>query len=121
MQRILIADDDLPFLSMAKESLTLQGYEVQVATDGADALYKAKGGSYDLVLLDIMMPHRDGYEVAAELKSSLGAKAPKVLFITCRDVRNEGHFAKLIGAAGMMQKPFTLDELSRRVKVVLTN
>jgi len=120
-ERILVVDDDVPFLSMVQESLTMQGFEVQGATDGAEAISKAKGGSYDLVLLDIMMPHRDGYEIAAELKSSLGPKAPKVLFITCRDVRNEAHFAKLFGAVGMMQKPFTLEELSHRVKLVLSN
>jgi len=110
-RRILIADDDTRLVDLLREFLIPRGFEIQIATNGKEALAQASTGSFDLVLLDVMMPLQDGYHVAAEIHASMGTRAPKILLMTARDARSERHFADLTGAVGILQKPFLLDEL----------
>lgn len=89
--KILMADDDKMLIDMYKERLTLAGYEVTVCRNGEEALVKVKEVKPDIILLDIMMPKLDGYEVLASLKSDPTTKDIPVIMLTAlmRDFNRE--------------------------------
>lgn len=117
-KRILIADDDPDILDLLESFFRKQGYETTVVVNGKDALQQAETGQFDIVLLDVMMPYIDGYHVAQEI-SSKAARPPKIIIMTSRDVASEKGIALLSGASDAVQKPFTLEELERKVAAVL--
>ena len=110
--RILIADDDESIRDMIRIALELQGYEVAVAADGAEALEKlSRDPRTSLVLLDLMMPNVNGWEVAEAMKADQRLATIPVVFVTA--------YADRIGAlraSPTLRKPFDLDELFERVK-----
>lgn len=114
-KRILIADDDGEHLEMTRMFLASLGYEVLTAGDGLEALRLARTQAPDLILLDVMMPRMDGHHVAFELCIGKGKKAPKVLIVTARDLKEEETLALLNGALGTIHKPFKLDDLEARI------
>ncbi|MFA6092478.1 MAG: response regulator [Elusimicrobiota bacterium] len=118
-KRILIADDDPDLLELLKMDLTFQGYEILTAVDGKEALALAQKESFDLVLLDVMMPYIDGYHVAYELTSKLGANVPKIIIMTSRDTVREKGIAMMSGALSVIQKPFGMAELHQRLAEIL--
>lgn len=118
-KRILIADDDPDILDLLESFLKKKGYEITAVVNGKDALQQAENGGFDLVLLDVMMPYIDGYHVAYEISSRFGAQAPRMLIMTSRDVASEKGIALLSGAADVLQKPFTLDDLDRKMSEIL--
>jgi len=118
-KRILIADDDPDIVYLLETYYRKKGYAVAVVVNGKDALQKLEAEKFDLVLMDVMMPYIDGYHVAYEITSKLGADAPKIIIMTSRDVASEKGIAMLSGAHDVMQKPFTLDELDKRVEALL--
>ncbi len=118
-KRILIADDDPDLLELLKMDLSLQEYEIETATNGKDALEMATKGAFDLVILDVMMPYIDGYHVASELSSKLGANAPSIMIITNRDTQREQGVAMMSGATLVVQKPFGMVELHNKIKEIL--
>ncbi|OGS63645.1 MAG: hypothetical protein A3J79_07195 [Elusimicrobia bacterium RIFOXYB2_FULL_62_6] len=117
-KRILIADDDPDILDLLEAFFKKQGYEVTAVVNGKEALQQAEAAQFDIVLLDVMMPYIDGYHVAQEI-SSKAAKPPKIIIMTSRDVSSERGIALLSGASDAVQKPFTLEELARKVQTVL--
>lgn len=120
-KRILVADDDPDLLDLLKMDLSYQGYEIVTATNGKDALAAilANPAALDLVLLDVMMPFIDGYHVASEASTKLGEKAPKIVIMTSRDTSREKGIGILSGALIMIQKPFTMQELHKKVAEIL--
>ena len=118
-KRILVADDDPDMLDLIKINLTYQGYEVLVATNGNEAVKIAMSEPLDLVLLDIMMPYIDGYHVAYELSSKMGAKCPRIAIFTSRDAVREKAAGLVSGALEIIQKPFEMNELDERVAAIL--
>ncbi|MBU2574035.1 MAG: response regulator [Elusimicrobia bacterium] len=118
-KRILIADDDPDILDLLEAYFKRKGYEITIVVNGKDALQKAETGKFDLILLDVMMPYIDGYHVAQEVTSRLGADAPRIIIMTSRDVAGERGIAMLSGAVDAVQKPFTLEELDRKIAEVL--
>ncbi|MDE2039694.1 MAG: response regulator [Elusimicrobia bacterium] len=118
-KRVLVADDDLDLLDLLKMDLSLQGYDVLTAANGKDTLQLAANEPIDLILLDVMMPYIDGYHVAYELTSKLGAKAPCILIMSSRDTAREKGIAAMSGAAGVIQKPFQMEELHARLSELL--
>ena len=118
-KRILVADDDPDLLDLLKMDLGLQGYEVQTAANGKDALQFATAEPFDLLLLDVMMPYIDGYHVAHELTNKLGSKAPRILIMTSRDTFREKGIALMSGAVEVLQKPFEMSQLHERIAAVL--
>ena len=114
-KRILVADDDPDLIELLKMDLTLQGYDILLANNGKDALQMAMSEKVDLILLDVMMPYIDGYHVAYEVTSKLGAAAPKILLITSRDTNREKGIALMSGAAEVLQKPFEMDRLHAKI------
>ncbi len=118
-KRILVADDDPDLIDLLESFLKGEGYEVTAKVNGKDALQAAESERFDLVLLDVMMPYIDGYHVASEISSRLGPAAPKMIIMTSRDTASEKGIALLSGASDVVQKPFSLEEISAKVKSAL--
>ncbi|MBI4057437.1 MAG: response regulator [Elusimicrobia bacterium] len=116
---ILVADDDLDLIELLQMDLVKEGYDILTATNGKEVLQVLNQKSVDLVLMDIMMPYMDGYHVAYEVSTKQGHSAPKILLMTSRDTSREQGVAMLSGAAGMIQKPFSLETLHSKIKEAL--
>ncbi len=115
-ERILVIDDE-PFITdLLSAALRFEGFSVEVATSGRDALALATPGRHDLVMLDVMMPDLDGTEVCRRLRE-IGVDVP-VVFLTARD-STEDKVAGLGMADDYVTKPFSLEELVARVRAVL--
>jgi two-component system alkaline phosphatase synthesis response regulator PhoP len=125
--RILIVEDDEDIVETVKYALELRGFEVDVAYDGLHALRKARKNKYDLMLLDIMLPGKNGYEVSRMLKKDMdeGRIAPfKILVLTARKVdspEREDFLATWSNADEYMYKPFELDDLIGRINTHLAS
>ena len=118
-KKILIADDDPDIVDLLETYFTGKEYEVVIVTNGKDALKKAENDKFDIILLDVMMPYIDGYHVAYEISSKQESSAPKIVIMTSRDVSTEKGIALLSGAAEVVQKPFSLDELQSKIDSAL--
>jgi len=117
MARILIAEDEPGIALGLKNDLTIEGYEVEVARDGQAALERARTGGFDLILLDIMMPRRDGYAVCRELRQA-GNRTP-ILMLTAKAMEAEKVLGLELGADDYVTKPFSSLELRARVRALL--
>src|SRR5262249_30680452 len=93
------------------------GYAVDIARDGVTALHQARGGSYDAIVLDLMLPERDGWSVLHELRQS-GGKTP-VLILTARDGVADKVRGLDEGADDYLTKPFVIDELLARLRALI--
>lgn len=114
---LLVADDE-PFLRDAvAASLRFLGFEVTAAENGADALRLARGRPFDLLVLDVVLPDVDGFEIVRRLRRD-GTQLP-VIFLTARDTPGDKVTGLAIGGDDYMTKPFGLDELAARVRTVL--
>jgi len=116
-RRLLVADDD-PSVRLALErALRFEGYRVDLAVDGADALAKTAEHRPDLVLLDVMMPHLNGLDACRRLRAA-GDHTP-VLMLTARDALPDRVAGLDAGADDYLVKPFALQELLARVRALL--
>ncbi len=115
--KILIVEDEKKTASFLRRGLTEQGFAVDVADRGDDGLRRAAEGGYDLVILDVMLPGRDGWSVLAELRRAGGK--PAVLFLTARDAVEDRVKGLELGADDYLVKPFAFSELLARVRSVL--
>jgi DNA-binding response OmpR family regulator len=112
---VLIVDDTPENLRVLGELLETDGYEVRVATDGAQGREIAAGSPVDLILLDIMMPGEDGYEVCRKLKASRATSDIPVVFLTALDSTEDEAKGLKLGAVDYITKPFQLDLVRARV------
>jgi two-component system copper resistance phosphate regulon response regulator CusR len=117
MARILIAEDDPLVFSFIEKRLRKAGYTTQVADDGDKAIECALSGDFDLVLLDMALPSRDGFEVLQELRR-VGSEIP-VIVVTGRPEMRDLVAHLSVGSADFMIKPFRFDELLARVRAHL--
>ena len=115
--RLLVADDERDIARAVKTVLEHGGYTVDVVNDGSDALSYAQSGAYDGVILDIMMPGRDGLSVLRELRRS-GVATP-VLLLTARGELDDRVAGLEAGADDYLPKPFAMAELLARVRALL--
>ena len=115
-QRILIVDDDKEILQIVKRTLELEGYIVDVATDGYIAVTKLRKGNPALILLDIMMPGLDGYQVLDRIRRH--SNVPVIMLTALGEVSALEKSVDL-GADGYITKPFRTEELLARVRAVL--
>jgi len=124
--RILIVEDDEDIVETVKYALELRGFVVDVAYDGLHALRKARKNEYDLMLLDIMLPGKNGYEVSRMLKEEMeqGRIRPfKIIVLTARKVdspEREDFLATWANADEYLYKPFELDDLVERIEMHLS-
>lgn len=115
--RILVVDDEPAVREALRRSLAFEGYAVQTAVDGLDALDKAASYAPDLIVLDIQMPRMDGLTAARRLRAA-GSVTP-VLMLTARDTVGDRVTGLDAGADDYLVKPFELDELFARVRALL--
>jgi two-component system OmpR family response regulator len=115
-ERILVVDDEPSITELLTAAFRFEGYSVDVAATGAEALQKVRSGQPDLVMLDVMLPDLDGTEVCRRLRDA-GERVP-VVFLTARDA-TEDKVAGLGVGDDYVSKPFILDELVARVRAVL--
>lgn len=114
--RILVAEDECDLNKIIKQKLMDDGYSVDVCFNGNDALYFMEQTEYDAVLLDVMMPGMDGFQVLRHYRSG-GGKAP-VLFLTAKDTVDDRVQGLDLGANDYMAKPFSFAELAARIRVM---
>lgn len=115
--RILLVEDEQPAAQMLAKGLREQTYAVDVAADGEAALYQASINIYDLIILDVMLPLRDGLSVCRELRAA-GSAVP-VLMLTARDAIRDRIAGLDTGADDYLVKPFDFHELLARVRALL--
>jgi two-component system copper resistance phosphate regulon response regulator CusR len=115
--RILIVEDEKKTAAYLRRGLAENGFAVDVADEGETGLQRAREGSYDLIILDVMLPERDGWSVLAQLRRE-GRKTP-VLFLTARDAVPDRVKGLELGADDYLVKPFAFSELLARVRSVL--
>jgi two-component system copper resistance phosphate regulon response regulator CusR len=115
--RILLVEDEPTAARMLAKGLREQGYAVDLSTDGESALYQSSINDYDLVILDIMLPHKDGFEVCREMRAE-GLAVP-VLMLTARDTVDDRIVGLDSGADDYLTKPFDFRELLARTRALL--
>ncbi len=115
--RILIVEDEKKAAAYLQKGLTEQGFVVDVSADGEEGLQLAHTVEYDLIILDVMMPLRDGWSVLQELRNS--GKPTPVLFLTARDSVEDRVKGLELGADDYLVKPFAFVELLARIRSIL--
>jgi len=114
--RILIIEDEPDLLSSLAQALREEDYAVDTATEGEEGLFKAESNDYDAVVLDVMLPNLDGWEVLRRLRRS---KKTAVLMLTARDQTRDRVKGLDTGADDYLVKPFDLDELFARLRALI--
>lgn len=117
MVKLLLVEDDKKIATIVKRSLESEGFVVDVAFDGLDGLWLATEGSYDLMILDLMLPRRNGFQVCADLREQ-GNWLP-ILMLTAKDGELDEAEALDTGADDYITKPFSLAVLTARVRALL--
>ena len=117
MPRILVVEDEPPIASGLEDDLKLEGYEVEVVRDGDTASRRAREQWFDLIILDVMLPHKDGFEVCRELRRA-GLRMP-VILLTAKAQESDKILGLEMGADDYVTKPFSPRELRARVKAAL--
>src|SRR5262245_18240074 len=110
--RVLLAEDDTRIANFVSKGLRENAYAVDVAADGENALYQAAINSYDVILMDVMMPVKDGFEVCRELRTE-GHQTP-ILMLTARRAVDDRITGLDLGADDYLVKPFKFGELLAR-------
>lgn len=114
--RILVVEDDFDISNMLKIYFSGQGYEVQVAARGGDALVTTRKQLPNLIVLDIMLPDMNGYDVCRELRTTTRTSHIPIIFLTQRDERSDKIQGLELGADDYITKPFDIEELKLRVQ-----
>ena len=117
MMKILLVEDDRKVAGFIEQGLREEGYIVDVARDGDEATTMAHVNDYDAILLDVMLPKKNGFQIAAELRRE-GRTAP-ILMLTSRDATEDVVRGLDAGADDYLAKPFRFDELVARIRALL--
>ncbi|MEK7409478.1 MAG: response regulator transcription factor [Acidobacteriota bacterium] len=115
--RVLVVEDDRAIALALEDDLKLEGFVVDVVGDGEAAVERARGQAFHLILLDIMLPKKDGFEVCRELRKT-GVRTP-IIVLTARTEEAEKVMGLEIGADDYITKPYSPRELRARIKAVL--
>ncbi|MBB6378594.1 two-component system OmpR family response regulator [Pseudonocardia eucalypti] len=115
--RLLVVDDDANIVELLSAALRFVGYQVRTASSGSEALRAARQWAPHLVVLDVMLPDLDGFEVTKQLRG--GGAAVPVIFLTARDQMPDKLTGLTIGGDDYITKPFSLEELIARIRTVL--
>ncbi len=117
--RILVVDDDPEIVTMLSTRLSKRGYQVSTAEDGNKALELAKREKPDLVLLDVMMPGKSGWEVARALKHDPVTQAVKIVMVSAIGEKTNEITAPIYGADAHIDKPFEFEKLEKVISGLL--
>jgi two-component system response regulator RegX3 len=115
-QKILVVDDELSIAEFVSYNLRKEGFEVDTVADGPSAVKQISGGDYDLIILDVMLPGIDGYEVLRQVRPVTDVP---VLFLSARDTELDKVVGLELGGDDYLAKPFGVHELLARVKSLL--
>lgn len=115
--RILLVEDDQNFGDVLKSYLEMHDFDVTLATDGAEGLELYQRNSFDLCIFDVMMPKKDGFTLASEIRES-DAEIP-IIFLTAKNLKEDILEGFKIGADDYISKPFNSEELLLRIKAIL--
>ena len=116
-RRILIVEDEADIVFGLQEDLRRQGYETSLAADGAEAIHRGTSEAWDLILLDVMLPHASGFDVCAAIRQA-GVQTP-VILLTARTREADKEQGLDAGADDYVTKPFSLRELRARIRAQL--
>lgn len=119
VKSILIVDDDPNIVISLEFLMKREGFEVAVAADGETALAAISKHVPDLVLLDIMMPKKDGYEVCQEIRSNPAWKDVKIIMVTAKSRDTERAKGLALGADAYVTKPFSTKDLAQQVRLLV--
>lgn len=114
--KLLLVEDDPRLQRNLATALREEGYAVDVAGDGEEGLFKAENGAYDAIVLDVMLPRLDGWQVLARIRE---ARKTPVLMLTARDAPKDRVHGLDSGADDYLVKPFDLDELLARIRALI--
>jgi len=117
MSRILLVEDDPDLAFSLEDDLKVEGYQVEIASDGDTACRRARTGDWGLILLDIVLPRKDGYEVCRELRRA-GIRTP-IIMLTAKTHEAEKVMGLDLGADDYITKPFSPRELRARIRALL--
>mgnify|MGYP002620519264 CR=1 FL=1 len=115
--KLLVVEDDPNIVELLSASLRFAGFDVSAVTNGAEAVTEARRSNPDLVVLDVMLPDLDGFEVIRRIRDS-GVRTP-VVFLTARDATEDKVRGLTLGGDDYVTKPFSLEELTARIRAVL--
>jgi len=115
--RILLIEDELKVSEFIRRGLTEEGYQVVVATDGVEGAFEASEGEFDVVILDVMLPKKDGFAVLTELRGS-GNTVPVIMLTALGEVDDRVRGLEA-GADDYLPKPFSFDELLARIQALM--
>lgn len=117
--KILVVDDEVNITQILEFSIGAEGYEVITAMNGEEAIEKARREQPDLIILDIMMPHVDGYEACRILKTNPMTKAIPVVLLTAKGRDIDKRLGHEVGAVDYIVKPFSPNKLIERIHELL--
>ena len=109
--KVMVVDDSPTELKMMSEPFLSQGYELITATDGDEAIQKAESDHPDLIVLDVVMPNLNGFNVCIHIKNSAKLKDIKVILLTSKNQESDKFWGRKQGADAYMTKPFTREKL----------
>ena len=118
-KKILAVDDEPNILMSIEFILEMEGYEVHVARDGEEALDVAERVRPDLILLDVNMPRKDGYEVCRILRERMDSAGAKVVMLTAKGQTLEKKKGLEVGADEYVTKPFSAEDLLKKIRMML--
>ncbi len=118
MAHILVAEDEVHILLLIQRKLESAGYTISTTTDGDEALRMALENKYDLLLLDVMLPGREGLDICREVKTTLGADAPPVILMSARGQQIDVEAGQKAGADDYIIKPFSPRQLVEHVEAI---
>jgi DNA-binding response OmpR family regulator len=117
-KRVLLVDDDPELLESVRIALTMRGYEVLTACDGAEALARVERDRPDLLVLDLVMPRRSGLTVLDRMRCTAMRSTP-IIMMTATDEERHRDAAKLRGVSVFLSKPFAIEQLLTEVDTIL--
>jgi two-component system alkaline phosphatase synthesis response regulator PhoP len=117
MSRILIVEDDVAIAVALEDDLRMEGYHVEVARDGDEAVKRSRSGQFDLILLDVMLPKKDGFDVCRELRRA--GVGSMIMLLTARTAEAEKVLGLDLGADDYLTKPYSPKELRARIRALL--
>jgi len=119
-EKVLVVEDEPDTLQLVKESLEFEGYEVITATDGIEAEDKAHRENPDIIILDIFLPKRDGYEVCRRLREDKNTFGIPIIMLTAKGDYGSRLKGFLQGAFDYVAKPFSTEDLIKKIKKLLS-
>jgi len=115
--RILLCEDDSNLGTLLKDYLNVKGFETELATDGVEGLKTFRRNSFDFLILDVMMPQKDGFTLANEIRQD--DKHIPILFLTAKSMKDDTLEGFKAGGDDYMTKPFSMEELLARINAIL--